>query len=220
MTPDKRALTNLAEGLDLPLATIEHAALASMEGEPSEEEILALAAEFDSYANPVLANYLAQEPSSEHVSALKQYVEDGRASLSAEIRALLKTSAGLRTALQQMVQEVVAGLGSFTLAPVAAASDGELDQWRFEGGVVTVVPAVGHPTQVYIVIDFDDPKSRARYAILRAEDGTDVAKLPLDERFEEVEDGVIQRLVDLDDPEVERFIKLFRMPTSRGALSR
>ena len=80
--------------------------------------------------------------------------------------------------------------------------------------------AEGHPAQVYIVVDFDDPKSRARYAVLKAEDDTDVATLSLDERFDEVEDGVIQRLVDLGDPEVERFVKLFRVSTSLGALKR
>jgi len=220
MTPDKRALANLAEGLDLPLATVEHAALSPMEGEPSEAEILALAAEFDGYANPVLAEYIALAPSPEHVSALKQYLAGGRAALSGEIRALLKTSAELRAALHRMIQEIVVGAGSFALAPVAAASDGGVDQRRFDGGMVTVAPAEGHPTQVYIVVDFDDPKSRARYAILRADDDTDVARLPLDERFDEVDDGVIQRLVDLGDPEVECFVKLFRIPSSRGALSR
>lgn len=220
MTPEKRALANLAESLDLPVTAVEQAALVPMEAELSQEEILALAAEFDSYANPVLAKSAEHEPVSEYVSALKQYVEGGRAALSGEVRALLKTSAELRAALHRMIQDIVVGPGSFTLAQVAAASDGDLDQRRFEGGIVTVAPAEGHPTQAYIVVDFDDPKSRARYAILRAEDDTDVATLPLDERFDEVEDGVIQRLVDLEDPEVERFVKLFRVPTSLGALRR
>jgi hypothetical protein len=220
MTAKKRSLANLAESLDLPLAAVEHAALASVQNELREEEIVAFAAEFDCYANPVLAEYTVQELSREHVSALKRYVEGGRAILSGEIRSLLKTSAGLRAALHRMIQDLVVGPESFTLAPVAAASDGDLDQRRFEGGIVTVAQAEGHPTQVYIVVDFDDPKSRARYAILEAEDHTDVATLPLDERFEEVEDGVIQRLVDIEDPEVERFVKLFRLPTSLGSLSR
>jgi hypothetical protein len=221
MTAEKRALANLAESIELPLAAMERAALAPTEDEPGEEEILALAAEFDSYTDSVLTQYTAQEePSSEQVSALKRYVEGGRATLSSEIRTLLKTSGELRAALRHMIQEIVVGPGSFVLAPVAAASDGDVDQRRFEGGIVTVAPAEGHPTQVYIVVDFDDSKSRARYAILRAEDDTDVARLPLDERFDEVEDGVIQRLVDLENPEVECFVKLFRIPTSRGALLR
>jgi len=220
MTPDTRALANLAEGLDLPLATVESAALAPTQAESSEAEIRALAAEFDSYANPVLIEYLAQPPSPEHISALKQYLAGARAALSSEIRALLRTSAELQAALHRMIQEIVVGPGSFALAPVAAASDGNVDQRHFDGGIITVAPAEGHPTQVYIVVDFDDPKSRARYASLRADDDTDVARLPLDERFDEVDDGVIQRLVDLSDPEVECFVKLFRIPASHGALSR
>lgn len=224
MTAKKRALVNLAESLELPLADVEHAVFTLTEDEPSEEEINALAVEFDSYANPVLAKYIAQEPSSEHVSALKRYVQGGREILSSEVRTLLKTSAKLRDILHRMIQEIAAGPGSFALAPIAAASDGDLELFeggierRFEGGTVSVAPADGHPMQVYIVVRFDDPKSRARYAILRAEDDTDVAMLPLDEDFEGV--GILQILVDLGDPEVERFVSLFRMPTSRGALSR
>ncbi|MCL2713455.1 MAG: hypothetical protein FWD68_02360 [Alphaproteobacteria bacterium] len=217
MSRSAHPLTNLATGLDLPLEAIELAAL-PVDAELDSAELQALAAEFDRYTDLILAQYLAPAPSPEQVSVLKQYIAG--ASPGVEIRALLKTSAALRAALHGMIAELVTGPPGFTLAPVAAASEGELDQRRFDGGMVTLAPATGHATQIYLVIDYDDPRTPARTAIQYAEDGSDIARLTLDDRFEQVEDGVIQRLLDLTDPEVEHFVALLRDPTSRGKLSR
>ncbi|MCL2715152.1 MAG: hypothetical protein FWD68_11350 [Alphaproteobacteria bacterium] len=215
MTPEKRALANLAQGLELPLETVEDAAMEPLTEELSEAEIASLSLEFDSYADPVLACYLTV-PSPEQVSALQRYVAGGRAALSSEIRALLKTSAGFRATLARMMEEIIGGAASLALAPVAAASDGDLEQRRFAGGMVTMAPAEGHPGQLYVVVDFDAPGPGVRYAILQAEDASDVATLPLEERFD---DGVMQVLVDLENPEVACFVRLFRSATSQGALS-
>ncbi|MGY4467365.1 hypothetical protein ACVWWK_003074, partial [Bradyrhizobium sp. LB9.1b] len=135
-----------------------------------------------------------------------------------EIRFLLKTSAGMRDALRRLMQDTMASPGTFAIAPVAAASTDDLLRRHFDRGWVTVAPADGHANQVYIIVEFDDPKSRARIAQLTSDDRSDVAKVLLDDGFEEVNDGIIQQLLDLSDPEVERFVRLFREASSSGLL--
>jgi hypothetical protein len=181
----------------------------------------ALAVTIDRMVDSALRSYQPPEADS-RVTELKHYLMDVGATLTADLRRALLIDAGLRKKLHQLWAELAALGGGIALPTMAAASDGELSERRFEGGVVRLAESAKDARQVYVIIEFDRswlqawrPSFSPTVLLLCSPDGR-VAKLEL-ESFDH--DGIVQDLLNTADQEKKQIVELLRDPLTVGRFS-
>jgi hypothetical protein len=178
----------------------------------------ALAVTFDRVMDSVLRSYQPPEVDG-RVAELKRYLIDVGATLAADLRRALLVDAGLRRKLHQLWVELAEVREGMTLPTVAAASDGELSERRFEGGVVRLAKSAKDAREVYVIIEFDRSFLKARphsfsptVLLLCSPDGR-VAKLALESSDQ---DGIVQDLLNTADEEKKQIVELLRDPLTIG----
>jgi hypothetical protein len=144
---------------------------------------------------------------------LYRYLTDPMVLLSSEQQGLLFTDRRLRSDFQRLKRDLVGSRGYGEIPPAAAAADRGLGERRFEGGTVRIVASEHHAGQVFVVLQFDDPANSPRALVLHSSEES--AKLLLDKPDEE---GVVQLLLDADNEENARLIRLLRNPQATGIL--
>ena len=121
---------------------------------------------------------------------LKRYLTNVSATLGQDLRKLLLIDESFRTRLSLMLEEMSRQAGCYRLPHAVAASDGNLHERRFEGGLLRLAESQKDRQQVYVIIELDNPSAYPRALILSGPDG-DVAKLLLEAPDD---DGVVQIL--------------------------
>jgi hypothetical protein len=168
---------------------------------------VALAAERLYAARSALAE-TGQSPRRLGVAEILQFLNDPRRALSMEEQRSLFADPQLRADYRRLKSQAP----MVELPALAAASSGDVDSRRFEGGTVSIHPS-RVPGQVYVVLRFAWPGGPPR-AMLLENSGGDLMKRALPPAGPQ---GEVVIILDEKNASDQGFLRLISDPTSTGS---
>jgi hypothetical protein len=141
------------------------------------------------------------------VAELVQFLNDPTRSLTSEEQRQLFADPRLRADYRRLKAQAT----TFEMPALAAASSGNVNARRFEGGSITIHPS-RIPGQLYVIVRFNSPEASARAILLESSAG-DIVKRALPNADPQGE--VMMVLNEKNDADAG-FLRLLSDPTSTG----
>ena len=142
------------------------------------------------------------------IAEIVRFLDDPGGSLSVEQQRTLFADQRLRTDYRRLARTSVAELPA-----VAAASSGNVNSRRFDGGTVNIHPS-RVPGQIYVVVRFGWPAGPPRAMLLEGADG-DLIKRALPTADP---NGEVLMVLDEKSDADAGFLRLISDPTSTGSI--
>jgi hypothetical protein len=141
------------------------------------------------------------------VAEIAQFLNDPSRSLTPEDQRALFADPRLRADYRRLKEQAAV----FALPAVAAASSGNVNARRFDGGTIAIHPS-RIPGQLYVIVRFNSPASSPRAMLLESTAG-DVVKRVL--RGADQQGEVMMVLNENNDADAA-FLRLLADPTATG----
>ena len=141
------------------------------------------------------------------VAEIVQFLSDPSRSLTPEEQRALFTDPRLRADYRRLRGQVTI----FELPALAAASSGNVNARRFDGGSIAIHPS-RIPGQLYVIVRFDSPASSPRAMLLEGATG-DLVKRVLPSADQQ---GEVMMVLNENDGADAAFLRLLADPTATG----
>jgi hypothetical protein len=141
------------------------------------------------------------------VAEIVQFLSDPSRSLTPEEQRALFTDPRLRADYRRLKAQAT----TFELPALAAASSGNVDVRRFDGGSITIHPS-RIPGQLYVIVRFNSPADTPRAILLEGADG-DLVKRALPNADQH---GEMMMVLDEKNEADAGFLRLLADPVSTG----
>ena len=141
------------------------------------------------------------------VAEIVQFLSDPSRSLTPEEQRALFTDPRLRADYRRLKAQAT----TFELPALAAASSGNVDARRFEGGSITIHPS-RIPGQLYVIVRFNSPTETPRAILLEGAEG-DLVKRALPSADQH---GEMMMVLDEKNEADAGFLRLLADPMSTG----
>ena len=141
------------------------------------------------------------------VAEIVQFLSDPSRALTPEEQRALFTDPRLRADYRRLKAQAT----TFELPALAAASSGNVDARRFEGGSITIHPS-RIPGQLYVIVRFNSPTETPRAILLEGTEG-DLVKRALPSTDQH---GEMMMVLDEKNEADAGFLRLLADPMSTG----
>lgn len=141
------------------------------------------------------------------VAEIVQFVNDPSRSLTPEEQRALFADPRLRADYRRLKAQAA----TFELPALAAASSGNVNARRFEGGSITIHPS-RIPGQLYVIVRFNQPGSAPRAILLESTSG-ELTKRALPSADQQ---GEVMMVLNESSEADAGFLRLLADPTSTG----
>jgi hypothetical protein len=141
------------------------------------------------------------------VAEIVQFLNDPSRSLSPEEQRDLFADPRLRADYRRLKAQAT----TFELPALAAASSGNVDARRFDGGSITIHPS-RIPGQLYVIVRFNSPAGSPRAMLLESTSG-DFLKRALPSADQQ---GEVMMVLDQNNDADAGFLRLLADPTATG----
>jgi hypothetical protein len=141
------------------------------------------------------------------VAEIVQFLNDPSRSLTPEEQRALFTDPRLRADYRRLKAQAT----TFELPALAAASSGNVNARRFDGGTISIHPS-RIPGQLYVIVRFNWPANSPRAMLLESTSG-DLIKRALPSADQQ---GEVMMVLNENDDVDAGFLRLLTTPTSTG----
>lgn len=141
------------------------------------------------------------------IAEISQFLNDPSRSLTPEEQRALFADPRLRADYRRLKGQVT----TFELPALAAASSGNVNVRRFDGGSIAVHPS-RIPGQLYVIVRFDSPAGSPRAMLLESTTG-DLVKRVLPDADPQ---GEVMMVLNENNNADAAFVRLFADPTTTG----
>jgi hypothetical protein len=140
-----------------------------------------------------------------------QFLNDPSRSLTPEEQRALFADPRLRADYRRLKAQAT----TFDMPALAAASSGNVNARRFDGGSIAIHPS-RIPGQLYVIVHFDSPASSPRAMLLESTTGDLVKRvLPIADQ-----QGEVMMVLNENNDADEAFLRLLTDPTATGTFVR